>query len=1303
MTKIYHYLITAFTALTGLVSTAAEPAVTLSSAAPEVKADFDLMYDAATSSPSLTMPAGWRVERRMTAPRTLGSYSDASETLMYAGGTSLASNASNGTWNFGDGSNPADRAVGGLTTTVSNGTRCINVMVRLNNADTRAIDRLTLSYDIEKYRNGSNPAGFAVQLYYSPDGETWTSAGDDFRTYFAPDGETLGASVVPISVTPVDGHNLLTSVEAGKDLYLAWNISVATGTSPNLAPGLALDNVTIKAVYADDVERSHIYVEDVTSWPTLRIHEVGGAFGDFPGLESIGSTIVNGVTYKTFEHSAKGDMSLCFNNGMSHDGLMADADISGDVYFCVTPEEATLIADPATYTGWIDPDAPVFHPSGIYLRGDVTDSWSALDAWEFSDEGNGVYVLYDKTLNGAFKVADASWSSSCNYGSSGSNIMMDAPYRLVAGTDDNISCGSNNFKCRKITLTIADGEATLLLTSDDSTDGLTTLYLIGDHNGWNYMDASGALTLDNADNLFKGRLTMRAGADGFSKWRIYQGLGMSCSWGVEGDADQSGDNVAGKLVQRSTASASVAPGTYDVTFNLATGEYSFTRVVSEAVSMKLTPSEVVLVPELPASVKVLSLNNSLIYYNDQDAVFNDIARAMGKDASWTKHTLLGKSLATHWNEGDGLAADDTPSAKMLVRSEAWSHIILQEQSSLPRTDVETFRASVKQWIAYIREYCPNPNAVIILPMNWAYSGDWGNYTAYNAIFNANYADVARELGVVVCPVADAYQDIYETGGESEVSSLYLDDRHPSLKATYMAACMEYSLIFGDDAASISYTPSAMTAAEGEDMRSYASGAMRGFVNCVDHNAGLVRYSVTLYDDFGLPMETPSDAVLTVDGGGAITHDGVFTATGDLGSYTVSASAAGFTSEGRVTVARPETVVITYPAIILDEETLSATESFDSMGQDAEAVLPEAWRIDRQTAAPRTLGTYATALETTMYAGGVNLPSNAKNGLWNFGDDNSDDRAVGGITTGVANGTRAVNVYTHLYNAGRKNIENLVVSYDIEKYRKGKNAAGFAVQLYWSVDGRNWTSAGDKFYTFLEPDDATAGYAQVPGESMTVSDELGMTLGRGCDLYLAWNISVASGPDAQAAMALAIDNFAISGSLPEIPDAKHYIYVEDNTGWDSLGLYAWGDGELYGAWPGQSVVGERDIDGVLHKVFTLDAESGSYNLIFNNWNNGKQLNDHTIQADRDYHFVIDADGVREKVTSVIDSVTENSSELRFDGDTVTIDGAAGITLYTTAGQLVATTRGDRLSLSPLPKGIYIIKAMTPTPLVTKIAR
>ena len=38
-----------------------------------------------------------------------------------------------------------------------------------------------LCYNVEKYRNGSNSAGFTIQMYYSTDGTNWTSAGDNFK------------------------------------------------------------------------------------------------------------------------------------------------------------------------------------------------------------------------------------------------------------------------------------------------------------------------------------------------------------------------------------------------------------------------------------------------------------------------------------------------------------------------------------------------------------------------------------------------------------------------------------------------------------------------------------------------------------------------------------------------------------------------------------------------------------------------------------------------------------------------------------------------------------------------------------------------------------------------------------------------------------------------------------------------------------------------------------------------------------------------------------------------------------------
>ena len=1244
----------------------------------QVTQNFDGMWDADAQATTLNMPQGWRVERQMNAPRTVGNYANASTEVMYTGGTSLASNAKNGTWNFASSSVPSDCSVGGLSTTVDGGTRCINVMTCLHNAGDEAITKLTLNYDIEKYRDGDNAAGFAVQLYISTDGATWNNAGEDFYTFFAPDAATAGAEVVPISTTTIADKQLKVEIAAGSDLYLAWNISVASGSSPNKAMGLAIDNVAIDATFASQDQSCYIYVEDVTKWSTM-LMAVDDGEAQLPGS----SAVVNGVTYKVWELAMDGnEHSLNFtddNGNTLNISITADH----DYYLCLTKDAVAEISDPENYTGYVDPSRPPFVASGIYLRGEV-NSWGAVSDWEFSDEGNGTYVLYDKTLSGQFKVADSGWTSACNYGSNGTSAQMGVPYNLVLGTNDNISCGGNTYVCSRIVLTIDNGNATLLLESDDDDTGLTSVYVIGDNNGWNYMDTSGELKLEE-DKIFKGQVTMPAVGDGYSHWRIYQRLGMGGVWGAE--SDLTGDNTSGTLIKGSNGKVSTAPGTYDVTFNLATGEYSLVLAASTPTTMTLQPADVVLVPELPEQVKVLSLNNSLIYYNDQDAVFNGIAQAMGKDANWTKHTLLGKSLKTHWDEGDGVAEDGNPGAKMLVRSEAWSHIILQEQSSLPLTDIETFRANVKRWVDYIRDYCPNPNAIIIVPVNWAYSGDWANYTAFNATFVKNYQDVALDLGVTLCPVGLAYQEVYDLEGSEGTLTWFLDDRHPTLKATYMAAAMEYGLIYGVDPLSITWVPDGLGSNEAAAMRGYASRALNGFTNCVDHTAGQIHYKVTVRDQFGMEIEAPEPVVMTLSGGGDIDDVQVFTSNGTNGEYTVTATTGNFTQTATVKVASALTEVVTYPAIELNESTLKANENFDIMGDEANATLPEAWRIDRILTAPRTVGRFDQADDQTMYSGGVSLASNAKNGTWNFGDNAGDDRALGGISTGVANGTRCVNVYAHLLNTGKKDIQNVNISYNVEKYRKGNNSAGFAVQLYYSIDGRNWTNAGNDFYTYFAPDAATEGYESVPGETVPVNAVLGTTISRGCDLYLAWNISVASGDAAQGAMALGIDDFCIRGELPKIPQSQHYIFVNDMTGWDALGLYAWGDSELFGAWPGEASVGDSIVNGISYKVFLLDTNGGTYHLIFNNWNNGLQLPDYDIVADRDYYFNISSTDVSEIQATIVETIVDDNAKVDIDGGIARFPGT--LTVYTINGQLVTIGR-DAVTLKQLPRGIYILQ-------------
>lgn len=68
-------------------------------AASKVSEDFNSMWS--DNTPTLNLPEGWRVDRNLTAPGKVGKWNDAVTDVMYTGGANLASNAKNGTWNWG--------------------------------------------------------------------------------------------------------------------------------------------------------------------------------------------------------------------------------------------------------------------------------------------------------------------------------------------------------------------------------------------------------------------------------------------------------------------------------------------------------------------------------------------------------------------------------------------------------------------------------------------------------------------------------------------------------------------------------------------------------------------------------------------------------------------------------------------------------------------------------------------------------------------------------------------------------------------------------------------------------------------------------------------------------------------------------------------------------------------------------------------------------------------------------------------------------------------------------------------------
>ena len=219
--------------------------ISLTNGSPTISEIFDGIGTTATA----TLPASWKASKSTTV-RTVTGYAAAVTATEIIAGNSMSATAGNGIYNYGAGvaATATDRAVGGLSSSASS--KSVNIFTAMTNNGTTAVTNFTISYKVEKYRNGLNPAGYSIQMYYSSDGTTWTNAGASFLTSLAADADNLGYASAPATTVNISSQTLSTGLNLGSTLYLAWNYSVTTGTTTTNAQGLGIDDVLITANFA---------------------------------------------------------------------------------------------------------------------------------------------------------------------------------------------------------------------------------------------------------------------------------------------------------------------------------------------------------------------------------------------------------------------------------------------------------------------------------------------------------------------------------------------------------------------------------------------------------------------------------------------------------------------------------------------------------------------------------------------------------------------------------------------------------------------------------------------------------------------------------------------------------------------------------------------------------------------------------------------------------------------------------------------------------------------------------------------
>jgi hypothetical protein len=500
-------------------------------------------FDSIGVSGTATLPTDWKADKVATT-QTVGTYSAAVTATNYAAGNSMSGTASNGIYNYaaGDPAVATDRAIGFLSS--SSATKSGNLYAYFNNSTGSALSALNISYNVEKYRTGTNTAGFSIQLYYSLDGTNWTSAGSNFLTSFAADGATAGYGSAPGATTAVSNQTLTVAIPSGSDFYLAWNYSVTSGTTTSSSQGLGVDDFSMTPVAA-------------VITPNLSINNVSPSEGD------------TGTTTASFTVSLSAPAPA---GGVTFDIATADntATIADGDYEAKSLSAETIPAGSSSYTFdvTIYGDTNVESDEIFFVNVTNVSGANVTDGQGLGTITNDDIPSYALTIN---DVTLAETNSGTTTASFTVTVSPAAPAGGVtfdiATADNTATAADNDYAANSVTgASIAQGQTSY--TFDVIVNGDTNLepnetfnVLISNPTGAGITDNTGIGTITNDD----------------------YGLSINDVTVTEGNT---GSTTASFTVTLSSASAS------DVTFNIATTDGTATTGDNDYVAKSVTPATI---------------------------------------------------------------------------------------------------------------------------------------------------------------------------------------------------------------------------------------------------------------------------------------------------------------------------------------------------------------------------------------------------------------------------------------------------------------------------------------------------------------------------------------------------------------------------------------------------------------------------------------------------------------------------------------------------------------------------------------
>jgi hypothetical protein len=211
--------------------------------------------------------------------------------------------------------------------------------------------------------------------------------------------------------------------------------------------------------------------------------------------------------------------------------------------------------------------------------------------------------------------------------------------------------------------------------------------------------------------------------------------------------------------------------------------------------------------------KVLFIGDSFTYAQDGlNTHFAKLAEAATPSLAVATDTAVqgGAFLKVLWELGTPVKAIDTG---------AFNIVVLQDD--IPETNPDYFREYARKFVDEARKNHARP----ILFMAWAYKRlGWISMEEIAAL----HRELGKELNVDVAPAGLAWQ---RATAERPGLDMYGSDReHPSIHGTYLAACVLYTTVYGNNPTGLKYAPSGVSPEDARFLQRVAWDSVRDYTS-----------------------------------------------------------------------------------------------------------------------------------------------------------------------------------------------------------------------------------------------------------------------------------------------------------------------------------------------------------------------------------------------------------------------------------------------------------------------------------------